>query len=78
MNMTYLHRPHGQINTDLFARDSRAFKAAGIQHVAIAEMARFGIRAASDALDWRRRDILRIPHVGERTVEKITALIEMA
>jgi hypothetical protein len=79
VNVTLLDRPHGQINTanifDLFARDARAFRAAGIRPVAA--LASYGIRAASDALDWPPRDLLRIPGVGRATVEKLVALVAM-
>ena len=77
--MAYYHTATYQINSlDLYARDNRAFVAAGIHNVTIQELNRFGNLAASDALDWRPSDLLKLQHVGQRTVEKIAALIELA
>jgi hypothetical protein len=62
---------------DLFAKDARAFRAAGLGMTVINELEGHAIRAASDLLDWSASDLVRIHRVGKATAAKLTALIEM-
>jgi hypothetical protein len=79
VNERSYHQPGYPINPfDLYAKDARAFRAAGLGMTVINELEGHAIRAASDIIDWSVSDLLRIHRVGPATVSKMFALVEMA